>query len=683
MTDDWTLLHAYARERDQEAFAKLVAKYADFTFHTALRRTRNHQLAEDVTQAVFIALARSASSLRRNGSLGAWLHKTALFASTTALRSESRRRKRELVIANDRPMNAATDDTTDTDRSTAAIEEELHRLAKSDRDLLSLHYLEGRTMSQTADALGVSLDAARKRQTRALHRLRTRLKARGVTISSVALSGAICAIGTLALQSAPAQIASTVIAGGKSGAAFSLVSRIVQSMRLATLSRTVAAVLVLCLVPSVVGMAIMRQARAEPAVSDVSRTPVRIAMNLPQPPATSPTTLPAPSIELPDRIRRALVRNAEQIGPITLAWTMQASSKYTKERAMNELNIDEYTASFNAGGNRESRLSWQEGKYRSHTHTPMNWPGIPPSIAGDHNIEGAFDGDTIYMGEVRPRPDNPDIRPQGSVLFRIPLAHVPTQEFNMDNPGWADTEFLDSIGLRMPVTIGDLKVGRGPQSHILFLLEQGARLIGLDDVELEGQKLVRLQLTTEDPDRASAMKADIDGMADRLRQISVETDERIAAIVEAARNRRQLPEHRTYVFYLDPELNFAIRQSEQRYSNGTTKVLLGQTICQAFQRLDGRDLYLPAVCVSSSFVSPMLPGKYFSDPVSTMTYRVTDLLLKSTTDDRFSISYTAPGCEIIDILDDDGGRLKGPAEGYSPRRHVVIQEDGSVVDRFR
>src|SRR5688572_6564412 len=100
MTDDWTLLKNYARDRDQESFAKLVARYADFTFHTALRRTRGDRpLAEDVTQAVFIALARRANTLRASGSLGAWLHKTTLFASSAAMRGESRRRHRELATA--------------------------------------------------------------------------------------------------------------------------------------------------------------------------------------------------------------------------------------------------------------------------------------------------------------------------------------------------------------------------------------------------------------------------------------------------------------------------------------------------------------------------------------------------------------------------------------------------------
>jgi DNA-directed RNA polymerase specialized sigma24 family protein len=110
--DDWALLRAYAQNRtSHEPFARLSAKYAPMVFATALRRTRRHDLAEDVTQAVFIVLARRAGELRREGSLGAWLHRTAILASSEALRAEQRRRKHERRAAVDA---AVADDASTT-----------------------------------------------------------------------------------------------------------------------------------------------------------------------------------------------------------------------------------------------------------------------------------------------------------------------------------------------------------------------------------------------------------------------------------------------------------------------------------------------------------------------------------------------------------------------------------------
>src|SRR5881396_2306138 len=99
MTDDWELLQTYAQHRSQEAFARIVAKYADLVFHTALRRTGSRELSEDVTQAVFIVLARSAARLTKTGSLAGWLHKATLFGANNAIRTESRRRRRERSAA--------------------------------------------------------------------------------------------------------------------------------------------------------------------------------------------------------------------------------------------------------------------------------------------------------------------------------------------------------------------------------------------------------------------------------------------------------------------------------------------------------------------------------------------------------------------------------------------------------
>src|ERR1051326_4318523 len=134
VADDHGLLDAYARARSQEAFAGLVAKYADMVFGTALRRTRDWQLAEDVTQAVFIVLARRAGSLRGEGSLGGWLHRTTLYAAANAVRAEDRRRRRERNAA--RPELVREPPKDQVSDLLAAVEEQFNRLRAAERQLL-------------------------------------------------------------------------------------------------------------------------------------------------------------------------------------------------------------------------------------------------------------------------------------------------------------------------------------------------------------------------------------------------------------------------------------------------------------------------------------------------------------------------------------------------------------------
>ena len=61
--DDWQLLRDYAQRNSEEAFRVLVDRYAGLVYHAALRQAGNPETAQDVAQAVFIALARKADRL--------------------------------------------------------------------------------------------------------------------------------------------------------------------------------------------------------------------------------------------------------------------------------------------------------------------------------------------------------------------------------------------------------------------------------------------------------------------------------------------------------------------------------------------------------------------------------------------------------------------------------------------
>ena len=61
--DDIALLREYARTNCESAFATLVVRHIHLVYSVVLRQVRDAHMAEEITQAVFIILARKADSL--------------------------------------------------------------------------------------------------------------------------------------------------------------------------------------------------------------------------------------------------------------------------------------------------------------------------------------------------------------------------------------------------------------------------------------------------------------------------------------------------------------------------------------------------------------------------------------------------------------------------------------------
>jgi RNA polymerase sigma factor (sigma-70 family) len=206
--NDWALLHEYIERRSESAFEMLVRRHIDMVYSVALRQLRDAHLAEDVTQAVFILLARKAPRLSSSVVIAGWLHRTAWLVARRAWRDEARRQRREREVAD---MN----DTVSTDELWARLAPQLDgalgQIDDADRNVIVLRFLEQRSFRDVAEALGVSEEAAKKRSARALEKLRVVMVRRGIAASIVGLTAAT---GAHALQAAPAALLGTSAAAG-------------------------------------------------------------------------------------------------------------------------------------------------------------------------------------------------------------------------------------------------------------------------------------------------------------------------------------------------------------------------------------------------------------------------------------------------------------------------------------
>lgn len=219
MPDDAELLYRYVTNRDQRAFAEIVRRHIDGVFSAALRRVGGDvQFAEDVTQQVFVALARKAAAVSRHPFLGAWLYTTTRHESANVVRRERRRKAREIFASVMTRLAQDESSSADADwlKIAPILDDAVDQLAELDRTAIVLRFIERRGFAEIGAALHVSTDAARMRVERALERLRQCLVRRGVTSTATALGLALTAN---AASSAPVAMAATITSTALASAA--------------------------------------------------------------------------------------------------------------------------------------------------------------------------------------------------------------------------------------------------------------------------------------------------------------------------------------------------------------------------------------------------------------------------------------------------------------------------------
>ena len=241
MTPDAQLLRDYAEAKSEDAFTELVRRHLNLVYSAALRQVHAPQLAEEISQSVFVDLAGAAKRLQPNTVLTAWLYQVTRRTAIDVIRRESRRQARERLAVEMAAMNTAAD----WNHIAPLLEDAMEALNETDRAAILLRYFENKSLREVGQNLGTSDDAAQKRVNRAVERLRELFAKRGVAVGAGGLTVLISANAVQAAPLAlPAAISTAAITGTTVHTSTAIAAKIIT---MTTLQKTLVALTVVTL----------------------------------------------------------------------------------------------------------------------------------------------------------------------------------------------------------------------------------------------------------------------------------------------------------------------------------------------------------------------------------------------------------------------------------------------------
>lgn len=147
---------------DREAFDAIMRIHEDRVFGVCLRIMGDREQALDATQETFLTVFRKAAQFEGKSRLGTWIYRIAVNTCYDQLRKAKRRSSESMPDYID-PADLSAEEAVESAALRPEIETALATLPPEFRSAVVLSDIEGMSMPETAEALGVPVGTVKSR----------------------------------------------------------------------------------------------------------------------------------------------------------------------------------------------------------------------------------------------------------------------------------------------------------------------------------------------------------------------------------------------------------------------------------------------------------------------------------------------------------------------------------------
>ena len=177
MTDQELEMLEKMKKGDKKSFEEMVFRYERAIFSHCLSMVKNREIAEDITQDVFIKVYLNINKIDLEKSFKSWLYKIATNTVYDYFRKKST--KEEFLLIDDENSPIETIDPKDTYldiESKNDLEKALNKLKPIHKTILMMYYFEGFSYEEIAGIISAPINTIKTHLFRAKKELKEKIQ---------------------------------------------------------------------------------------------------------------------------------------------------------------------------------------------------------------------------------------------------------------------------------------------------------------------------------------------------------------------------------------------------------------------------------------------------------------------------------------------------------------------------